>query len=60
MAQEGFHFVKVKKIPSIMNIDRAKSNDKASWNFLRLVLLQIGLSLEVTNWIMGHVSLKIS
>ena len=27
-----------------------------NWYFLRLVLLQIGLSLEATNWIMGCIS----
>jgi hypothetical protein len=33
-----------------------KAYDRVDWGFLRLVLLQVGLSLEATDWIMGCVS----
>jgi hypothetical protein len=32
-----------------------KSYDRVDWDFLRLVLLQIALSIEATDWIMGCV-----
>lgn len=54
VAQEGFHSIKVKKIKSlVLKLDLIKAYDRVSWDFLRLVLLQIGLGLEATNWIMG-------
>ena len=31
---------------------QSNSYDRVSWDFLRLVLLQVGLILEATNWIM--------
>ena len=50
VAQEGIHDIMVKKILSmVMKLNLAKAYDKLSWTFLRLVLLEIGLSLEVTN-----------
>ena len=39
-----------------MKIDSDKAYDKVNWDFLRLVLLLIGLHVEVTNWIMACVS----
>jgi hypothetical protein len=38
-----------------MKIDLSKAYDKVNWLFLRLVLFQIGLSLQSVNWIMGCV-----
>jgi hypothetical protein len=35
-----------------------KGNDRVDWSFLRLFLLQIGLCLQATDWIMGCVSSK--
>lgn len=37
-------------------MDLIKAFDKVDWIFLRFVLIQSGLSVEVTNWIMGCVS----
>ena len=57
VTQECLHTTKTKNLISIvMKIDLDKAYDKVNWDFLRLVLLQIGLHVEVTNWIMGCVS----
>jgi len=37
-------------------LDLKKSYDRLSWNFLRLLLIQIGLKWEVAQWIMGCVT----
>ena len=37
----------------VLKINLIKAYERANWDFLRLVLLQIGLILEYTNWIMG-------
>lgn len=56
-AQNTLHSVKSKKIPMVvMKLDLAKAYDKVDWTFLRLVLQQVGLNLEVVNWIMGCVT----
>lgn len=49
-AQEGIHFMKVKKIIGmVLNMDLVKAYDHVDWSYLRLVLLQIGLTLEIAN-----------
>jgi hypothetical protein len=40
----------------VLKLDLIKAYDIVDWGFLRLVLLHVGLSLEVTNWIMGCVT----
>ena len=56
--QECIHSVKTKNISSIvMKLDLAKAYDKVNWDFLRLVLLQIGLPEQVMGWIMACVSI---
>lgn len=39
-----------------MKLDLAKAYDKVNWDFLRLVLLQIGIPDNVLNWIMSCVT----
>ena len=40
----------------IVKLDLIKAFDRVNWNFLHLLLLQVGLSFETVNWIMGCVS----
>jgi len=40
----------------VLKLDLIKAYDRVDWGFLRLVLLQVGLSLETTDWIMGCVT----
>ena len=57
VAQEALHSVKIKGNKAlILKLDLIKSYDRVDWHFIRLVLLQIGIPLETTNWIMGCVS----
>jgi hypothetical protein len=39
-----------------LKLDLIKAYDHVDWGFLRLVLLQVGLSLEATDWILGCVT----
>jgi hypothetical protein len=57
LAQECFHTVKTKKLSSIiLKLDLKKAYDNVSWQFLRLLLIQIGLKWEVSQWIMACVT----
>jgi hypothetical protein len=57
VVQEVLHSIKVKnKKALVLKLDLVKAYDRVDWDFLRLVLLQIGLSLEATDWIMGCVT----
>lgn len=50
LAQEDFHLIKFNKNKYlILKLYLVKSYDKVNWDLLRLVLLQVGLSLEATN-----------
>jgi hypothetical protein len=40
----------------VLKLDLIKAYDRVDWGFLRLVLLQVGMSLEATDWIMGCVT----
>jgi hypothetical protein len=56
LAQESFHTIKTKNIPSfVLKLDLSKAYDKVNWNFMRLVLIQIGMNLHMVNWIMSCV-----
>jgi hypothetical protein len=47
VVQEVLHSIKVKnKKALVLKLDLVKAYDRVDWDFLRLVLLQIGLSLE--------------
>lgn len=49
MPQEGLHSIKVKKSNSmVLKLDQIKACEGVKSDFLRLVLLQIGLGLEAT------------
>ena len=57
VTQECLHSIKVKKLEAlILKMDLNKAYDHVDWGYLRLMLLQSGLSLLTTNWIMAHVS----
>lgn len=57
VAQESMHSIETRRLNSlIMKLDLVKSYDHVNWDFLRLVLLQVGLSVEAINWVMGCVS----
>lgn len=48
VVRECIHSVKVKNLEAlVLEVDLLKSYDRVAWGFLRLVLLQIGLGLEV-------------
>jgi len=54
IAQEVLHSVKkINLKATILKLDLSKEYDQVNWNFLRLVLIQIGMSLKTVNWIMG-------
>lgn len=56
-SQECLHSMKVNNIKGLMlKLDLKKAYDKVNWIFLRLILLQMGFSLQLVNWIMVGVS----
>ena len=51
------HSIKIHKLATIiLKLGLVKTYDMVGWSFLRLILLQKGVSLEATNWILGWVS----
>jgi hypothetical protein len=57
IVQEALHSIKVKNIKAmLLKLDMIKTYDNIDWGFLRLVLLQVGMSLEAADWIMGCVT----
>ena len=57
ITQESFHFIKKKKrCALVLKLDLVKAFDRVNWTYLRLILLQIGISLMGVNWIMGCIS----
>ena len=60
ITQKCLHSTK-SKIPKtlVLKMDLAKVSNKVDRGFLRLVLMQIGVPLDVTNWILAYVSLDI-
>lgn len=48
VAQECLHTIKINNLQAlILKMDLVKGYDRVDWNFLRLILLQIGLSIDV-------------
>jgi len=48
LAQECIHSAKTKRLKSmILKLDLRKAYDRVGWNFLSLMLIQIGLKWEV-------------
>lgn len=53
VAQECIHSIKLKNLNSIiLKLDLEKAYDQINWDYLRLILLQTSLPLEIVNWIM--------
>jgi hypothetical protein len=56
LAQEALHSIKLSKQEVvILKIDLSKAYDWVSWTYLRLILLQLGMNVNIVNWIMGCV-----
>jgi hypothetical protein len=57
ITQECLHTAKTKKQNSvILKLDLKKAYDNVSWQFLRLLLDQIGLNWCVSQWIMSCIT----
>jgi hypothetical protein len=57
VVQETIHSIKSKNSKSLLlKLDLHKAYDCVNWDFLRFLLFQIGLNLQVVNWIMACVS----
>ena len=54
LAQETIHTIKKEKQKAFaIKLDLSKAYDRVRWIFVRLLLIQIGVSLGVVEWIMG-------
>jgi hypothetical protein len=54
---KSVYILKTKNLSAIiLKLDLKKSYDKVSWQFLRLLLVQIGFTWEITQWIMACVT----
>jgi len=57
VAHESLHSIKTKNLKSlVLKMDLVKAYDRVNWDYLRLVLLQVGLSLDATNWSMACIN----
>jgi hypothetical protein len=56
-AHECIHSIKKKNIKSlILKLDLQKAYDCISWDYLRMVLIQVGFGLHMKNWILACVN----
>ena len=54
LAQESIHSInKGKQNSFALKLDLSKSYDKVSWTFVRLILIQLRMDMEMAEWIMG-------
>jgi hypothetical protein len=57
VVEESIHSIKVKKLKGmILKINLIKAYDRVDWTYLGLILFQIGLPLNVVNWIIACVT----
>lgn len=57
VAQECLHSIKSKRLCAfVLKLDLQKYYGSVDWDLLRLILLQIGLPVEVVNWIYAYCS----
>lgn len=57
VAQQCLHSLKMKhKKAFVLKIDLIKAYDEINWDFLRLILLQIGIQLVVVHWIIACIT----
>lgn len=57
ITQELLHSIKCKKLKAILlKIDLEKAYDRVSWDFLRIILIQIGVPASAIQWIMACVT----
>ena len=57
IVQETIHSIKQKKLSAmVLKLDLEKAYDKVDRTMLHLILLQIGIPLKMTNWIMSCVN----
>jgi hypothetical protein len=53
-AHECLHSIKKKKLKSlVLKLDLQKAYDCINWDLLRVILIEVGLGIMMTNWIMG-------
>jgi hypothetical protein len=56
-AHECIHSIKQKHLKAlILKLDLQKAFDCVNWDFLRLILIQVGFGTQLTNWILECVS----
>jgi len=56
IVQEVPHSVKKRNLKAtFLKLDLSKAYDRVKWNFLRLVLIQMGMSLKFVKCIMGFI-----
>ena len=54
IVQETIHSIKLKKfLAMVLKLDLEKSYDKVDTSMLHLIMLQIGIPVLFTNWIMS-------
>jgi hypothetical protein len=51
------HSIKKKSLKAlVLKLDLRKAYDSIDWEYLRLILLKIGVGIQMTNWIMSCVT----